>query len=150
MVSRATFVILALATALGLAGCGTLCNLPKESGVTVWDETPHDRIYGGVLRDVASGTRCLHETVAADCKDGRLDNLVAGSYWLLVDLPLSAVGDTLTLPLTIPASLPAPYKSSGPEQWWIAQPECGPGVHDSAHSSSKETARGALIPQDEN
>jgi uncharacterized protein YceK len=60
-------------------------------------------VYGGVMRDVEMGRQCFADAVGPDRKQGFLDNLVGGTYFLAVDLPLSAVGDTLTLPITVRA-----------------------------------------------
>jgi hypothetical protein len=41
-------------------------------------------------------------------------SLFAASYMLGIDLPLSAIADTLTLPITIPAALRGDAITSGP------------------------------------
>jgi uncharacterized protein YceK len=64
------------ATALLTGGCGTVANTFGCNG-----EEGARRVYGGV----------------------RLD--LAGPCGNLLDVPLSAVGDTVTLPVTVPCSL---------------------------------------------
>src|SRR4051794_14950700 len=102
--TRAAVLLAVALSVVWMSGCGTLMNLPDLSGMEVLDMTPDQRVYGGVLRDAEFGAESLKNTVSAEGKGGRLDSLVASAYLLLVDLPLSAVGDTLTLPITLRAS----------------------------------------------
>jgi uncharacterized protein YceK len=91
---RTTATRLAAVLALALGGCGTALN------ICYWDpEEGGKRVYGGVRADagaVGDGAR-LCVTSA-----GWGDRLRATRAALLaaVDLPLSAVADTLTLPVT--------------------------------------------------
>jgi uncharacterized protein YceK len=88
--------------ALCLTGCGTVSNFvftPPASG----EPMGYD-VYGGVQEDVV----CIERSAAAvreaktagqglrECSDLIL--------WA-VDLPLSAIGDTVTLPLTVRATI---------------------------------------------
>jgi uncharacterized protein YceK len=99
-----TKLLAAVAVAVSLSGCGTVCNL--AGGVTQPDVEP--RVYGGVQRDfevlsdVCSST--FHPSGGTLSGDGK-----AAAFWsacLLTafagDPILSLVGDTLTLPVTIP------------------------------------------------
>lgn len=72
-----------------LSGCGTAQNviLPKQP----------TRVYGGVQRDLVKIGDGILPTPGAE-------RPVLNALGGLVDLPFSAVGDTLTLPVTIPAS----------------------------------------------
>jgi hypothetical protein len=86
----------------GLAsGCGTLCNL---GGGFVHPES-EPRIYGGLQKDVEffdSRTR------NSDSQSGGSNSKGAVAVWLAVFLgepTLSFVGDTLTLPVTVPLQL---------------------------------------------
>jgi uncharacterized protein YceK len=86
------------AVVLSLGGCGTVGNLwcPCHGG---------DRaVYGGVAI-------CVRRAENEAGQAARLDSpwcfghAAASVFDAVIDLPLSAVGDTLTLPLTIPATL---------------------------------------------
>jgi uncharacterized protein YceK len=74
------------------AGCGTFVN------TVGFKNEPKERIYGGVRWDVEGGSDNLvrvtkgTETVGA---------AAASTAVCLIDLPLSIVGDTITLPLVI-------------------------------------------------
>jgi uncharacterized protein YceK len=99
-----------------IVGCGTMANLPNHSGMVIYDTTPRYRIYGGVLHDLErlgvkreeDNTSCLiGQTQASrtmlkppESIGGCVDQCL-GAALLVVDLPLSAIADTLTLPITI-------------------------------------------------
>jgi uncharacterized protein YceK len=83
MTSPQIMVVLA-ASAVWLSGCGTIANL----------ETGKPELYGGVQKDVE-----VLETPRPQPQGIGIRNL--GALVLFVDLPLSAVGDTLTIPLAI-------------------------------------------------
>jgi uncharacterized protein YceK len=113
MRSRATACLLSvLASALG--GCGTVVNCVNGDGAA-----PRT-IYGGVKQDAQNGSRHLAEAFSGPAPtlgqmpqppDPGRDFLVktfcagCGIGMLAVDLPVSAVADTLTLPLTVPSTL---------------------------------------------
>jgi uncharacterized protein YceK len=80
-----------------LTGCGTLTNLQEKPELlfTRDPDAPPKRIYGGVRISAEEGWK--------DLTGGW--GLVPGTCRWVVDVPLSAVGDTLTLPVTIPATL---------------------------------------------
>jgi uncharacterized protein YceK len=60
---------------------------------------PTQRIYGGVRHDAIVGGSLLLE-------GGKLPPLMfVGLYLLTVDMPLSAIGDTVTLPWTVAATV---------------------------------------------
>jgi uncharacterized protein YceK len=79
---------------ISLTGCGTLCSTSGVSPVG-WGERP----YGGVRLDVAAVMR------DRDCPEpetlGRIKQWAAWTCFLAVDVPLSAVADTLLLPVQI-------------------------------------------------
>jgi uncharacterized protein YceK len=86
---------LLLAAALAASGCGTMGNLKD-----------HDRIYGGVAIDAAPVRQACKDLVSA--KDDREFTLQQDGVILtygVIDLPLSAVMDTLTLPITVTRTL---------------------------------------------
>ena len=98
-------VVLALATYTFLCGCGTAINLQKDE----------QRVYGGVWFDAQAATVGLAEgvsgAVSPDTGPDRmpyrpwtgLQIILGAAAW--VDLPLSIIGDTLTLPWTVSAEL---------------------------------------------
>jgi uncharacterized protein YceK len=95
------------AGAVGLAGCGTFLNMQEEPFRPFWPEdgTPTRRVYGGVVYDAAFGADMLADSFRPGSDFFGPLGLNWGWSVLTVDLPLSAVGDTLTLPWTVPASL---------------------------------------------
>jgi uncharacterized protein YceK len=82
-----TFIPIIAALALSSGGCGTLANtawfIPEEGG---------KRVYGGVRADVQSAQQCFETPIEGKPLSG---------LWCLIDLPFSAIGDTITLPYTI-------------------------------------------------
>jgi hypothetical protein len=107
VVRRAWHLLLA-AAALVPAGCGTFLNMQETAWRPFWPEdgTPTRRVYGGVAYDAAFGANML----ASSFQPGAEFFGPLGFNWgwsvLTVDLPLSAVGDTITLPWTVAASAP--------------------------------------------
>ena len=87
------------------SGCGTLRNVSKMPFTESESEPPRKEIYGGVLQDVneiKSGVNELRNY--SETKTEFLEN--SGRVVLNgIDAPLSFVGDTLTLPVTFPASI---------------------------------------------
>jgi uncharacterized protein YceK len=83
MTSTRIGVVLAVVAIL-VSGCGTIANL----------ETGKPELYGGVQKDVA-----LLETPRPQPQGIGIRNL--GALVLFVDLPLSVVGDTLSIPIAI-------------------------------------------------
>ena len=69
---------------------------------TAWNIQNERRIYGGVRRESSAVPYLLKDSEPAKPEDGFSTVL---SMWALADLPFSAVGDTLTLPLTVAATL---------------------------------------------
>lgn len=112
---RGVTACLAAGLIAALSGCGTAVNCLSFSG------RPPRAIYGGVKQDAQSGADHLAEAFARSCPtfSPLPDNnpslgtqLLTRSFcagcglcMLAVDLPVSAVADTLTLPVTIPAAL---------------------------------------------
>ncbi len=94
MRSRAA-VCLVAGLAAALSGCATAANvfwwIPEEGGA---------RVYGGVRAHPES----LRGTFSSDSSESAEARHKAVLF-AVVDLPLSAAGDTLRLPYTIPASL---------------------------------------------
>ena len=106
---RMVTACLAAGLACALGGCGTFVNC-----------TASKEIYGGMKQDAQNGSSHLAEAFSGPCpsfspfpqmpspgKDFLTRSFCAGCGvgMLAIDLPVSAVADTLTLPLTIPATL---------------------------------------------
>jgi uncharacterized protein YceK len=115
--------ILAGVLTVVLGGCGTVVNCVSVNGAAA------RTIYGGVRQDAANGTRHLAEAFtgpapsfskmpqppnAARDLTSKSFCAVCGVGMLAVDLPVSAVADTLTLPVTVPSTLMK--KSSNPKR----------------------------------
>ena len=121
---------LALLAAPLLAGCGTM--LVNVGGLSC-TSGHYMEPYGGVKVCLESGTEGLKEASKPGEQD-RLLSLLGGMYMLALDLPMSAVADTLTLPMTISATLKG-EAVSGPVHWGggnskmfrLPQEQPGPG-----------------------
>lgn len=94
----------ALVATCCLGGCGTLNNTIVGTGPAPPHEyTPPLEVYGGVREDL----RTIVDGVTPPYPDSFGEGLsqALGTAMLIVDVPLSAVGDTLTLPKTLPATM---------------------------------------------
>ncbi len=101
---RAVFVLVAVA----LIGCGTIANVSGGRWRT-------SKIYGGVLRDVKSTEDWIADYSAEPKTSIMRDvGVGVGVGLIAIDLPLSVVGDTLTLPITIPVALNRPRQPNLP------------------------------------
>ena len=93
-------LVLPIVVAVAFGGCGTISNLRgncRDPGCP--------KSYGGVSDDIDWGWDVLTDS---SCGHGGLpgcivQKLIVAPYVLTVDLPLSVVGDTLTLPSTMNA-----------------------------------------------
>jgi uncharacterized protein YceK len=90
-------VVCACTTVVLLGGCGTVANLelPTQAG----GRQP----YGGVRQDLALVSERVGDAGSADSAGARIGGGVEALLVTAVDLPLSVVGDTVTLPITVPA-----------------------------------------------
>lgn len=81
---------LGLLTAITLliGGCGTFSNLTDDGSMS---------IYGGVARDVDMAVDAYSAANAAA--------YIGGLFFIVADMPCSAIGDTLTLPYVVPVVL---------------------------------------------
>jgi uncharacterized protein YceK len=61
---------------------------------------PAKIIYGGTAVSLVGGAAVVVDGISTD-----LTEIPPGLYLLAIDTPLSAVADTLTLPITIPATI---------------------------------------------
>lgn len=101
--SRALFAVATLFAASLLSGCGTFANL----SIGARQGWKNALIYGGVRRDVQSAGNWIdHSWTWGPNLDIQQDlGTVVGVGLVGLDVPLSAIGDTLTLPITIPAAI---------------------------------------------
>jgi uncharacterized protein YceK len=101
--ARALLATGALIVAIFLSGCGTFANL----SIGARQGWKNAQIYGGVRRDVQSAEEFIaHSWTSGDNLDIPQDiGTVVGVGLVGIDVPLSAIADTLTLPLTIPAAI---------------------------------------------
>jgi uncharacterized protein YceK len=90
MRSRATICLLA-GLVVALNGCATAWNL-KEEG----------QVYGGMRREIVAVPYLIGGSSGTKSDNGFSQVL---AMCALLDLPFTAVADTLTLPYTIPTSL---------------------------------------------
>jgi uncharacterized protein YceK len=92
--------LLAVGAVCALSGCGTFMNLETYG---------QQAVYGGVRASGRNGWQCLagiaSPQAAGPDPSIRILLAVMGAYRLAVDTPLCLVGDTVTLPVTIPATL---------------------------------------------
>jgi len=117
---------LALLLAGVAGGCGTVLNLRDHEvqipdtprpGDSISGRYPAPReIYGGVRTDAALGAQLFDEARTTPAA------AVAGLAVWGVDLPLSAVADTLTLPLTVPAQWNRPLTATGAPAGLVSAP----------------------------
>lgn len=100
MAKKQIFVIWLTATAFALNGCGTALNFHDGSN-SMWLKNGDPRkVYGGVRLDAECGAYLLAEAFT----ETDLVRLAWSAWVLGIDLPLSAVADTVTLPMTIRAA----------------------------------------------
>ena len=81
-------IALALLSFYTSSGCGTVTNLQKGGG-----------IYGGVYEDMVQCRECVTSAHLQHCNNPVFDWAI-WTYTLAIDLPLTFVGDTLSLPKT--------------------------------------------------
>ena len=101
--SRASRKTALLAAVLLLCGCGTVANLSLGARQG-WKNA---YVYGGVRRDIKSESDWIdHSWTWGKNLDVIQDiGSVVGVALVGIDIPLSAIGDTLTLPITVPVAL---------------------------------------------
>jgi uncharacterized protein YceK len=87
---------LAILAAAWLGGCGTMANLSEEFGPA------EKKVFGGVRLDASYGTGYA---AYPNHSEGFVYSVYAASTAcaMAADIPLSAIGDTLTLPWTLTA-----------------------------------------------
>lgn len=101
--SKAWRALAVLSAALFLSGCGTFANV----SVGAREGWKNAKIYGGVRRDALSADNWVrHSWTWGKDFDFQQDlGTVVGLGLIGLDAPLSLIGDTLTLPVTVPAAI---------------------------------------------
>ena len=99
---RAALAVAFVSALAGVSGCGTEANFVDVDHVWV-----SRQVYGGVKWDLKSAQDLIHDgcSFKGGTGSGDLGVMALGVSLLALDLPLSALADTLTLPWTIPAAL---------------------------------------------
>ncbi|HYT92246.1 MAG TPA: YceK/YidQ family lipoprotein [Gemmataceae bacterium] len=121
---------LAIWAASALCGCGTLMNTSSEPpGMARPSNGPTHQIYGGVRHDATLGSTLLLEG------GKKPPVLFLGAYLLAVDMPLSLVGDTLTLPWMVAATV---------KRWRGPEDEAPPAPRDPPQTTRHELDLGDL------
>jgi uncharacterized protein YceK len=91
-------------------------------------------VYGGVAVDALAGPGWFDEAAAT----GNPAYAVLGLYVCLIDLPLSAVGDTLSLPITISAALDRDARKQSVEKSPTSGKADSPGLGDPYRKKATE------------
>jgi uncharacterized protein YceK len=140
MRKRELAATLVTAATLALGGCGTAANVlllkPEEGGQS---------IYGGVQADLHSAKGYAAEVSDSSDIREQIDGASEALFVAALDLPLSAVADTLTLPWTLatrlgqPAMAPPP---NGDTQAWRRIWEPGPRAAETASKPGELTTPG--------
>src|SRR4029079_6814850 len=103
---RSAGIVALMATAL-LSGCGTVANMQETSGITPpGGRGEPSRVYGGVQSDFSAIQASVQQV-----SNGEQDSVARLLIWAL-DVPLSLIGDTVTLPYIL-AHQPDPALKSG-------------------------------------
>ena len=105
MFRQAASALAVVAFASMSGGCGTLINQSSEPGQAFYsDQLPTKMPYGGVVRDLAAPPSGLWQAATAG-EDagvvGRAQMVAAAVLIPPLDLPFSAVADTLLLPFDL-------------------------------------------------
>ena len=81
---------------LTLCGCGTMDNMAGRPSST--------RVYGGVRQDVKDAAQSTGAVFRAQ-DTAAFSNAIGSGAVRVLDVPFSAVADTVTLPVTVPAAV---------------------------------------------
>jgi uncharacterized protein YceK len=141
MAKSTTSTAMALVVAITLSGCGTLQNLNNVEHPSALDHL--DRAaYGGVQRDIEVTRQVFRgQALPPDYNSVQqaLTCCFAGVY-LVVDLPLSAIGDTLTLPVTMSQNSSQNGQTAGPSIPEVAKSPPPKNI-ESKEGNSYQTAK---------
>jgi uncharacterized protein YceK len=138
-------LIVLLAVTVPLSGCGTAINLCRGSPYLVpadphTNPTGKPEIYGGVYEDAILAWKLLTDSPSDSypVADRVAELLVYAPGVLCIDLPLSGVADTLTLPLTVRSALHEnePHPHATPKE----QDQSGDGQNKNAERNWNDPA----------
>ena len=93
--------LLVLLAAPLLSGCGTIANMQGKSVALIGPLDRETRAFGGVANDARWVGEQAGRVAAPDDPWSIPINLALAGYFGLIDLPLSLVGDIVTLPKVI-------------------------------------------------
>jgi uncharacterized protein YceK len=108
---RVPWSLALLALAVSSGGCGTVLNtvlLPppdSEEKISTAEWDCGKRVYGGVLWDWEEARHADYADILSSDPDEVRKARLQMKLMCLLDLPLSAVGDTLMLPYTVPCAI---------------------------------------------
>lgn len=116
------------------SGCGTLRNVVPQPASTPQHAFPARKIvYGGVKDDVARVNAAVKDLNRFPESNNRVTINLGSATLHAMDAPGSLLGDTLTLPVTIPASIDRavadyyfPDDNEGLRETEVADDETGP------------------------
>jgi uncharacterized protein YceK len=113
-------VVLTAGVAAVLSGCGTLYNFSPSRSKFVHSAVKGSQSpYGGVCLDWDEGCTFFRGALSNSPEftpSWRALWVATGAWVFAVDLPLSAITDTLTLPVTIRAALPQKAQTAEPSE----------------------------------
>lgn len=103
MARKAIWAVLVLSALSQLTGCMGVANVVLGPPYCLMPPLPESQlVYGGVRLDAKIGAERVVEACKSDATvPERAGNLALATYLLVLDLPLSAVVDTLTIPLIL-------------------------------------------------
>jgi uncharacterized protein YceK len=121
MTRRGFTILLVLGLTCAASGCGTLHNVGLGGCCCGGGRAERLKVYGGVRHDLTAAGESAAEVVAGvDPLPRRVGMMALQGVVTVVDLPLSAVADTLLLPVTVRAAVarqqPASVSSSAEEK----------------------------------
>jgi uncharacterized protein YceK len=91
---RLIFATFAFLVTTAISGCGTMGNM-----CSCCVDGPH-QIYGGVILDAKAASECGSQALKTNGLES-LGHVAEAACYGAIDLPLSAIADTLMLPITI-------------------------------------------------
>lgn len=103
-----TRIVAAAAGVMTVTGCGTLTNLDGRSTTLVGLYDTPAKPFGGVANAVRWEVEALREPVETNHWWGLPLRCLTIVYLPLVELPLSLVGDLVTLPVVLKTDPPSP------------------------------------------
>lgn len=94
-----------ISTCLLSVGCGTTRNVSRSAISSVGAVPPAMIVYGGVKSDLNQIETAVEDVKRRRASENNLVTNIATATASVVDVPFSAIGDTVTLPVTVPAAI---------------------------------------------